>query len=258
MAQGAIGVPASPVINQITMGDVTASLRQGIADFRAAPLYGLFFGAIYALGGMLIYLFLQRLDMPWVILPIGIGFPLVGPFIACGLYEISRRLAAGQPLAWRDILGVIFRQRERELSWMAFVVLFIFWVWLYQVRLLTALFLGFKSISTIDSFVTVVTQSGEGMAFLATGTVVGAFLATALFSVTVISIPLLMERNNDFVTAIVTSVRTVAANPVPMLGFGALVTVLAVAAMLPFFLGLLVVLPVLGHATWHLYKRAIA
>lgn len=258
MAQSIAERPRQPVINTLRAGDVAASLGEGLADFAKAPLFGLFFGGIYAFGGIVIYLLLTRFELPWLILPLAIGFPLVGPFVACGLYEVSRRIEAGEPLAWREVLGVVFRQRERELSWMAFVVLFVFWVWLYQVRLLTALFLGFKPISTIDSFFEVVRTSREGLGFLATGTLVGAVLATVLFSVTVIAIPLLMERENDFVTAIVTSVRTVLANPVAMLGYGLVVTVLAVAAMVPMFLGLLVVLPVLGHATWRLYKRAIA
>lgn len=250
--------PRQPVVNKIEVGDVIASLGEGLADFLKAPAFGLFFGGIYAAGGVLMYLMLARFDMPWMILPLAIGFPLIGPFVACGLYEVSRRLDAGEKPDWRGVLGVVLKQRDRELSWMAFVVLFVFWVWLYQVRLLTALFLGFKPISTVQSFVQVVTHSPEGAAFLATGTVVGGVLAAALFSLTVISIPLLLERDNDFVTAIVTSVKTVAANPVAMLGYGALVTVLAIVAMIPFFLGLLVVLPVLGHATWRLYRRAIA
>lgn len=141
---------------------------------------------------------------------------------------------------------------------MAFVVLFVFWVWLYQVRLLAAIFLGFKSMSTVASFIHVVTASTEGIAYLVVGTVVGGFLSLVLFSTTVVAIPLLMEREYDFVTAIITSVRTVTQNPLPMIGFGLVVAVLAILALLPFFLGLLVILPVLGHATWHLYRKAIA
>ncbi len=250
--------PHAPQINAIGMGDVTGALKQGIADFIRAPQYGLFFGGIYAVGGLLVLYFLYRLEMPWLILPIAIGFPLIGPFVAVGLYETSRRLEAGEKLSWPAILGHVFRQRERELSWMAFVVLFVFWIWLYQVRLLTAIFLGFKSMSTIESFLNVVTSSTEGIAYLAVGTLVGGFLALVLFSTTVISTPLLMERELDFVTAIITSVKTVMENPVPMITFGFLVAVLAILALLPAFLGLLVVLPVLGHATWHLYRRAIA
>jgi uncharacterized membrane protein len=248
---------AAIVINDLTLGDVFACLARGVSDFYRAPVHGLFFGGIFTLGGIAMYLLLHYYHAPWLILPLAIGFPLIGPFAAVGIYETSRRLAEGEPLSWKAILGVVLRQRERELSWMAFVVLFVFWVWIYQVRLLTALFLGFKSISTMKSFMAIVTGTSEGMAFIATGTVVGGVLALALFSVTVISIPMLLEREVDFVTAIATSVKTVAQNPVAMIGFGVIVTVLAILAMAPLFLGLMVVMPVLGHATWHLYKKAI-
>lgn len=258
MAEASDIRPRAPQINSISVDDVLDALKRGIADFFRAPLFGLFFGGIYTAGGLAILYFLYQLHKPWLIFPVAIGFPLIGPFVAVGLYEVSRRLNAGEPLGWRAVLTLVFRQRERELSWMAFVVLFVFWVWLYQVRLLTAIFLGFQSMSSIDAFLRVVTTTPEGIGFLAVGTVVGGFLALALFSTTVISIPLLMEREYDFVTAIITSVNTVFRNPVPMLSFGILVTVLAIVAMVPLFFGLLVVLPVLGHATWHLYKKAIA
>ena len=244
-------------INQIRPADIVECLRRGVSDFFRAPVHGVFFGGIFAAGGIAIYLLLYRYNTPWLILPLAIGFPLIGPFAAVGLYETSRRIDAGEPLEWKEILGVVFRQRERELSWMAFVVLFVFWIWVYQVRLLTALFLGFRSMGSIDSFLNTVLNTPEGISFLATGTVVGGILALALFSITVISIPMLLDRDVDFVTAIVTSGRAVSENPVAMIGFGALVTVLAILAMLPMFIGLVVAMPILGHATWHLYKRAI-
>ena len=250
--------PQAPQVNAVAVGDVADALKKGVSDFLRAPTFGLFFGGIYTAGGLAVLYFLYRLEMPWLILPIAIGFPLIGPFVAVGLYETSRRLEAGLPLTWKGILAHVFHQRERELSWMAFVVLFVFWIWLYQVRLLTAIFLGFKSMSTIASFLHVVTASAEGMAYLVVGTIVGGLLALVLFSTTVIAIPLLMEREYDFVTAIITSVKTVMHNPVPMIAFGVVVAVLAILALVPAFLGLLVVLPVLGHATWHLYRKAIA
>ena len=140
---------------------------------------------------------------------------------------------------------------------MAFVMLFVFWVWMYQIRLLIALFLGRMSFSTLDRFLEIVFTTSQGWLFLAVGHVVGAVIALTLFSITVVSIPLLMERNYDFVTAMITSVKAVVASPVVMLGWGVAVTLAVIAACVPFFLGLLVVLPVLGHATWHLYRRAI-
>jgi uncharacterized membrane protein len=140
---------------------------------------------------------------------------------------------------------------------MAFVVLFVFWVWLYQVRILIAVFLGFRAPSSLDGFLHAVTTTPEGLWFLAVGTLVGAALSLVLFSITVIAMPLLIDSERDFVTAMITSVRTVAANLVVMLTWGVLVVALAGLALLPAFLGLFVVFPVLGHATWHLYRRAI-
>ncbi len=244
-------------INPLSMQDVRAAFADGWRDFRAYPAFGLFFGAIYALGGIFIAVMLTHYHLPWMIIPVAIGFPLIGPFIAVGLYEISRRNQRGEAVGWKAILAEVFRQRERQLSWMAFVVLFIFWIWIYQIRLLMALFLGFRIPATLDAFANVVLTTPQGLLFLAIGTVVGAVLAMILFTATVISMPLLLDHDVDFVTAMLTSMRTVIENPAPMLAFGLVVAALAFAALLPLFLGLLVVLPVAGHATWHLYRRAI-
>ena len=178
--------------------------------------------------------------------------------MAVGLYETSRRIAAGQPLKLGEILMVIFAQRKRQVAWMAFVVLFIFWMWLYEVRMLLAIFLGFKSFSSIDEFWTVVTTTPEGMGFLAVGSGVGAVISYVLFCTTVVGIPLLLDRELDLITGIIYSFKAVFQNLAPMIGFGILVVALTFAAFVPMFLGLLVVLPVLGHATWHLYKAVVA
>jgi uncharacterized membrane protein len=252
------GPVGAPPIRAISFDDVKASLGAGWSDFRAHPGFGLFFGGIYMLGGLVILAFLTRIGSPWMIIPLAIGFPLLGPFVAVGLYEVSRRRADGEPVTRKGVLAEVFHQRERQLGWMAFVVMFIFWIWVYQVRLLLALFLGFKSFSSWDAFVQVVLSTPEGWGFLAVGTVVGAFLATVLFSTTVIALPMLAEREVDFITAMITSVSTVVKNPVPMLGFGFIVGLITLLALLPMFAGLLIALPVLGHATWHLYKRATA
>lgn len=244
-------------INRLTLHDVSASFSDGWRDFKTYPAFGLFFGAIYALGGLFIAVMLSYYHLPWMIIPVAIGFPLLGPFVAVGLYEVSRRHQAGEVISWKGVLAEVFRQRERQLSWMAFAVLFIFWIWIYQVRLLMALFLGFRIPATLSAFADIVLTTPMGLLFLAVGTVVGAVLAVILFTATVISMPLLLDHELDFVTAMLTSMRTVIENPVPMLTFGAVVAGAAILALIPLFLGLLVVLPVAGHATWHLYRRAI-
>ncbi|MDB5509328.1 MAG: hypothetical protein JWL93_1797 [Hyphomicrobiales bacterium] len=248
---------AMPDVRALTIGDLRQCLRLGIGDFLHAPLFGLFFGGVFALIGNVILLALSTRDMSWLIYPFAIAFPLIGPFAAVGLYEISRRVESGTALAWSGVLSVVWAQRRRELSWMAFVILFVLWVWMYQVRLLIALFLGRMSFATWESFFSVVFTTPDGWLFLAIGHLVGGVLALILFSVTVVSMPLLLDRDYDAVTAMIVSVRAVLASPVVMLGWGIFVTLCVLAACAPAFLGLPLVLPVLGHATWHLYRRVV-
>ncbi len=249
-------VPKAPKVVAVEWSTIMEALGKGLSDFRRAPKYGLFFGAFFATGGIAILAILNIFDAVWMILPIMIGFPLVGPFAATGIYEVSHRLANNEPLSWKAVLLTVFAQRERQTAWIAFSVMFIFWVWVYLVRVLIAIFMGFNSPSSITGFIEVVLTTQSGMMFLLVGTLVGAVLALFLFSATVIAMPLLLDTELDFVTAMITSFQTVAKSPVPMLGWGVIVTLLAMVAMVPMFLGLIIVFPILGHATWHLYKAA--
>ena len=248
----------APRVQTITLAALIGSLEQGLRDFRAAPAFGLFFGGIYAVGGMLIVLAAAALDMGYISYPLAVGFALIGPFVAVGLYEVSRRRETGEPLRWKPVLGVVFAQRKRETGWMAFVTLFVLVMWMYQVRILIALFIGLRAPTSLEGFVQVIVGTPEGLMFLAVGHVIGAFMALVLFSLTVVSFPLLLDREVDFVTAMITSVRAVVMNPVPMIGWAFVIMVLLMIAMAPFFLGLFVALPVLGHTTWHLYRKLVA
>lgn len=247
-----------PEVNELTVDDLRSALSSGFADFRKAPLFGLFFAAFYVVGGLIIVQSLFVWDQSWMIYPVAIGFPIIGPFAAVGLYDVSRRLQTGAPLNWSEILNVVRSQSGKELSWMAFVVLFVFWIWMYQIRLLIAIVLGRMSFSGLDGFLSVVFNTQQGWAFLAIGHVVGAVLSLILFSITVVSIPMLLDRDIDFISAMITSVKAVFASPVVMLGWGVVVTLSVIAAMIPAFLGLFLVLPVLGHTTWHIYQKAVA
>ncbi len=247
-----------PIVRRIAVTDIAEAFVSGLRDFQAAPMFGLFFGAVYAAGGIAIYLAAFALGWTYLMYPMAAGFALIGPFVAVGLYEVSRRRERGDPLEWSAVLGVVFAQGRRELGWMAFVTLFIFVIWMYQVRLLLALFLGFRSFASLSDFLHVVLTTPDGLMFLLVGNIVGALLALLLFSLTVVSFPLLLDRDVDFVTAMITSVRAVVTSPVAMIGWAAVVVVLLFLAALPVFLGLLVVLPILGHATWHLYRRLVA
>lgn len=244
-------------VNRISFNEIVDALGAGMRDFRAAPFYGLFFGAIFALGGILVVLTAYAFNLSYLSYPLAVGFWMIGPFIAVGLYEVSRRLENGTPLNWPGILGVIWEQHRRELAWMAFVVLFIQIMWMYQVRLLLALFLGFQSFASFGEFLEVVVTTPEGLTFLLVGNLVGAILSVVLFSLTVVSFPMLLDRDVDFITAMITSVRSVVTSPAPMVGWAIIITLTLLVSMLPLFLGLLVTLPVLGHTTWHLYRRIV-
>ncbi len=249
--------PVLPTINKIEMSDLSAALSAGWRDFKAAPLLGAFFGGVYALGGLLVLLVLRNFEATWLIIPFAIGFPLIGPFAAVGLYEVSRRLQRGEPLRWREILTLVLDQTNRQIGWMSLVILFVFWIWIYQIRLLIALFLGFQSFSSTEAFLGVVTGTSEGLAFLAVGTVVGAVLSFILFASTVVSMPLLLDRDLDFVTAMIVSFQSVFSNMRTMLLWGVLIAIVTFLSMVPLFLGLVVAIPILGHATWHLYQRVL-
>jgi uncharacterized membrane protein len=245
-----------PVVRPVAATDIAEALVEGLRDFQALPLYGLALGALYAAGGIAIILCLTAFGMAYLAYPLAAGFALIGPFVAIGLYEVSRRRETGQPVSFGAIWSTI-RSRS-EIGWMAFVTLFVFVAWMYQVWLLISLLLGpHASFSTLQEFMTVVLTTKEGLLFLAIGNAVGALLSLILFSLTVVSFPLLLEREVDFVTAMVTSVRAVVTNPLPMIGWAAVIVMLLIVSALPYFLGLVVTLPVLGHATWHLYKRIV-
>ena len=248
----------APKVNAVTVDDIKASLHAGFADFLARPAMSGFFGLFFAVFGILFVWALVWLGKIWMVIPAAIGFPLVAPFAAAGLYEMSRRLQGGEDFGWVDILTVMAQQRKREMGWMAFVTLFIFWVWSYQVRLWLAIILQDASFSDFGGFLNIVFFTPEGWTFLAVGTCAGALLSAVLFSVTVVAMPLLLDRDVDFVTAMLTSVQVVRDNPVVMLTWAAIISVTMLLSLVPAFLGLIFTLPILGHTTWHLYTRVVA
>ncbi len=249
--------PAAPEIMIVEFSDIRAALADGWRDFRRAPMLGLFFAAVYVAGGWLITWAMTAQGQLWWTLIAGAGFPILGPFIACGFYEISRRLEAGEPLDWPGVLGVIFRQKDRQIPSMAVVVVVFFLFWNFLAHMIFALFLGRATLTNITSSFEVF-ATPEGIAMIVVGTAVGAVFAGVLFALTVVSLPMLLDREVDFITAMITSFSVVTHSPVVMLVWAALIASLLFVGMATAFLGLFVVLPLLGHASWHLYRRALA
>lgn len=243
-----------PLIGKVTISELFSSLSAGWYDFKAAPVFGIFFSAVYVVGGMLLVA-LSAGTVAWT-LAVALGFPLVGPFAAVGLYEVSRKLEAREPLRWGEILGLVFSEKDRQIPWVGAIVVIYFLFWTLLAHMLFAVIMGPAALINISGSLDAL-FTGRGLVLLITEFVLGAILAFILYSLTVVSLPLLLDKEIDFVSAMLLSVRTVQENLVVMFIWGVMLAVMVFVAMMPFFLGLFIVLPVLGHATWHLYRRAL-
>jgi uncharacterized membrane protein len=253
---GPAAAPAPVTLRAITVGDLLSSLKAGLADFAAAPAYGLFFGLVYALAGSALVSLEWYSGQYVLILPSIMGFALIGPFAAVGLYEVSRRLEAGLPLSFPIVLGIIRRQSTSQIMMLGFTLMVLLLFWVRVALLIFALNFGISPVNPMTMGLDVMFGSAA-LTFLLTGTIVGAGFAFVAFAISVFSFPHLLAHDQDFISAIILSVKGVMLNLPVMLIWGIIVGALLLLAAAPFFLGLLVVLPILGHATWHLYRKAV-
>ncbi|MHA6325248.1 DUF2189 domain-containing protein [Roseivivax sp. CAU 1753] len=243
-----------PRNDALRVSELIDILRLGWRDFRRAPVYGLFFSGVYVLIGLALMQIGAGL-FTWT-LTLSLGFPLIAPFLAVGLYEVSRRLERDEPLTFPAILGVIWRERTRQIPWAGAVIVIYFLFWSFFAHMLFALFMGPSAMTgPPDDLATYL--SGPGLSLLLVGMGFGALFAFLLFSLTVVSLPLLLDLEVDFVTGMRLSLNLVRTNLSVMLVWAMTISGLTFLALLPYFLGLFIVLPVLGHATWHLYRRTI-
>lgn len=244
-----------PDVYKITFEDLIEVTAAGINDFRSAPKYGLFFGGMYAVAGWVLLLMLWLFELYYLVYPIAMGFALIAPFASVGFYSVSDFLEKGKPLSWPAVFGAVRDASKRDLRWMALITGFTFFMWIDYAVIIFLSFMGFDALGP-QAFDLIV-NTREGWMFLVAGHIAGAVIAIIVFSISVVTYPMLYDRDIDFVTAMVTSVRLVFANPVTMLGWCAFIAVLTGLSLLSAFVGLFIMLPVLGHASWHLYRRAV-
>ncbi len=234
--------------------DLTAALKAGWGDFKAQPQFGLFFAAIFTVSGILLtYLLAMRGEMAWLI-PAAAGFPILAPFVAVGLYEVSRRRELGLAPSWRQVLGAVRGRGDEQILSMGVLVFVAFGFWVIVAHAISAIFLAEAGAGSESLAFLLTTQ---GIAMLVVGSLFGGVMALAFYAVTVISLPLLVDRDIDFLTAIATSLRMFAGNTRILLIWALIIAIALFVTIALAFVGLLVVLPVFGHATWHLYRRAV-
>lgn len=249
---------AAPQIRSLSTEDLRTSLRRGFEDFTACRSDVAFLCLLYPIIGIsLAWLAFDRSLLP-LLFPVISGFALVGPIAAVGLYEMSRRREAGQPTSWTTAFAVAASPGFGAIFLLGLGLAAIFAIWILTANGIYAATLGPEAPASFGSFLRDVLTTGAGWAMIIVGMSLGFLFAALVLAISVVSFPMLLDRPVSLPTAVITSMRVAAANPQPIALWGLIVAAGLVLGSLPLFLGLVVVLPVLGHATWHLYRRVIA
>jgi uncharacterized membrane protein len=248
----------TPVVRKIGPADLGHALRQGFADFSAMPTHVVFLGLIYPIAGLILGRLVFGYDVLPLLFPLMAGFALIGPFAALGLYELSRRREKGLDTSWKHAFDVFRSPSFGAIAALGFILLVIFLVWLAAANAIYVAWFGYAPAASMPDFIRQIFTTPEGWALIVIGNGVGFLFALLVLVISVVSFPLLLDRNVGAHVAILTSVRAVLLNPLTMALWGLIVAALLVLGTIPLFIGLAVVVPVLGHATWHLYRRVVA
>ncbi len=244
-------------VNKVPFDAPWKWLAAGSRDIMRAPQVSLAYGAVFTAISLLIAFALYVSGALYLVLPLAGGFFLLGPMVAVGLYETSRRLEEGETVKFSDMLKFGVRS-PGQLAFMGAFLLIIYFIWMDLAFLLFMLFLGPYTLVQVDTIIPTLLFTANGLGLLIVGTLVGSVLAALVFAATAVSIPLLMRRKVDAVTAAVTSFQAVALNPAPMFLWGVLIVGMMAVAFATLFIGMIIIFPLIGHATWHAYRSLVA
>jgi uncharacterized membrane protein len=253
----AFGIAGPFVIRKIGLSDLSDALRLGWEDFKAVPSHAIILCVIYPVLGLVLFRMVLGYSVLPLLFPLAAGFTLVGPFAALGLYELSRRRERGEEAAAWDAIQVLRAPSFGAMLELGTLLLVLFIVWIAAADAIYIATFGHAPAASIPDFATRVLTTPEGWLLIIVGCGVGFLFAVVALCVSVVSFPLMLDRHATAIDAIRTSLRAVMKNPFAMAAWGLIVAVLLVIGSLPFFVGLAVVLPVLGHATWHLYRKVV-
>jgi uncharacterized membrane protein len=247
----------APAIRKVTRADLADALAKGIEDFGACRSDVIFLCIIYPLAGLVLARLAFRYELLPLIFPLASGFTLIGPVAAVGLYEMSRRREQGMAPSWADAFAMVRSPSFGAIVGLGLILLALLLAWLGIAWGLYALTLGPEPPAGIGVFFREVFSTGPGWVLIVAGMGIGFLFAVLAMTISVVSVPLLLDRDVGLAAAIATSVRAVAANPETMALWGLIVAGGLVLGSLPLLVGLIFVMPVLGHATWHLYRKLV-
>ena len=254
----AIWRPGEPAVRAIGLTDLRDAVAKGIEDFNAVPTHAVFLGIIYAVLGIILFRLAFGYDVLPLVYPMLAGFILLGPCAAIALYELSRRRERGLDVSPEHLLEVFRSPSIGAIVRLGLVLLAIFLAWLVAAKTMYAQIMGGAVPASLGEFSHQVLTTSAGWQLIVVGNAVGFVFAAVALIISVVSFPMLVDRNVGAATAVRTSVRAVAANPLTMAAWGLFVVAALIVGALPLFFGLAVVFPVLGHATWHLYRRIVS
>ncbi len=253
----AFGVAGPFVIRKIGLSDLSEALRLGWEDFKAVPSHAIILCVIYPVLGLALFRTVLGYSVLPLLFPLAAGFTLVGPFAALGLYELSRRRERGEEAAAWDAVHVLRAPSFGAMLELGTLLLVLFIVWIAAADAIYIATFGHAPAASIPDFATRVLMTPQGWSLIIVGCGVGFLFAVVALCVSVVSFPLMLDRHATAIDAIRTSLQAVRKNLFAMAAWGLIVAVLLVIGSLPFFVGLAIVLPVLGHATWHLYRKVV-
>ena len=247
---------ALPTVRKIGMMDLKDALAKGIEDFRAIPTHVIFLSIIYPVGALVVAQ-LTLNDLVHLFFPLAAGFALIGPVAALGLYELSRRRELGLGLRWTHAFDVRHSRSIVGILSLGVLLIVVFLLWVAVAHAIYVATFGFAPPESIPNFLRQVFTTSEGWTLIVVGNGVGFLFAVVTLMISVVSFPLLLDRDVGAGVAILTSVRVVLRNPVTMAMWGLIIAGLLLIGSLPLFIGLAVVMPVLGHSSWHLYRKVV-
>jgi uncharacterized membrane protein len=253
----AYGAHVQPTVRRVSASDLWDALKLGAEDFWAKPSHYVFLGLVYPIVGLILTQWSSGSSAIQLVYPLMSGFALIGPFAAIGLYEISRRRELGMNTHWRHALDVRHSPALPSIAVIGILLFALFLLWLFTAQSLYTSLFGAEPPASVGAFVRDVLTTGKGWTLILIGNAVGLVFAIVVLATTVVAFPLLLDRDVGAVSAIETSARAVMANPLQMALWGLTVAVLLVVGSIPLFAGLAIVMPILGHATWHLYRKVV-